>query len=106
MRVQDIDYIAASKSDATSNDDVKQVIFEDAFMAARECYGRLTAYHCQTMTHSELYFRFKRYIKTKANFTNRPTGFIPSIIWWWIAKAIISWIISRIIDHIMKHDRE
>lgn len=106
MRAQDIDYIVLSKSDATANDDVKQIIFEDAFMAARECYGRLTAYHCQTMTYSELYFRFNRYIKTKANFTNRPAGFIPSVIWWWIAKAVISWIINRIIDHIMKHDRE
>lgn len=107
MLVEDLDYIKAYKSDIiTSNNEADAVIFQDAFMAAREYYGKLTPHHCQTMTRKQLHAKLNRYIKTKADFTNRPSRFIPSVIWWWIAKAIIKWIIRRIIDHIMKHDRE
>ena len=42
----------------------------------------------------------KRYIKNRVNLNKHRNnhGFIPSFIWWFIARAVIDWIISRIID--------
>ena len=43
----------------------------------------------------------KRYVRNRVRLGRYrgKHGFIPSFIWWFIAKAVISWIVNRIIDH-------
>ena len=43
----------------------------------------------------------KRYVKKRVRLERyrRKYSFIPSFVWWFIARAVINWIVKRIIDH-------
>ena len=43
----------------------------------------------------------RRYVKNRVRLNKYRSkyGYIPSFIWWFIAKAVINWIVNRIIDH-------
>lgn len=80
----------------------KHVIFNDSFAAAQEWYESTTLEHCQSQRPRKLKSSCKTYINSNAHFSNKPVGFFPGLIWWFIAKLIINWIIGKIIEHIIK----
>lgn len=106
MNSSDLDYIRAFKSEVISseNQQAKEIIFDDAFKAGRLWYSKLRRADTDKPDNT-LKKECKSYIKSNAKFSNKPSGFIPSFIWWIIAKAIINWIVNRIINHIATNDR-
>ena len=84
----------------------KQIIFNDAFEAASDWYeqcpvGSVFYPRLGKMRTSHLRKACKKYIYANANFTNKPAGFLPSFVWWWLAKLVVNWIIDKIIKHLM-----
>ncbi len=43
----------------------------------------------------------KSYYKGKINYSTHNATFIPTFIWMWIAQAIITWVVTRIINNIL-----
>ena len=84
----------------------KEVIFNDAFEAASDWYegypvGDIFYPRLARIRKSQLKKECKKHIYENANFTNKPAGFLPSFVWWWLAKLVINWIIDKIIKHLM-----
>ena len=85
----------------------KQIIFNDAFEAASDWYaqcpiGDVFYPRLGRMRTSHLRKACKKHIYENAKFTNKPAGFLPSFVWWWLAKSVINWIIDKIIKHLME----
>ena len=85
----------------------KEVIFNDAFEAASDWYegcpvGDIFYPRLARIQKTKLKKECKKYIYDNANFTNKPSGFLPSFVWWWLAKIVINWIIDKIIKHLME----
>ena len=51
-------------------------------------------------SHKYLKKDLKRYVRNRICWRkyNKRHAFIPSFVWWFIARAVINWIINRIID--------
>ena len=48
----------------------------------------------------------KNYVKGRVEYSSQNATFIPTFIWMWIAQAIISWIIGKIIDNILERTKD
>ncbi len=44
----------------------------------------------------------RKYIRARVSYSEYNATFLPAFIWMWIAQAIISWIIGKIIDNILE----
>lgn len=98
MNVDDIKYIAAAKSDVINSDTTRLAIFNQAFEHACGWYESLPK---QQGNYSKKKLRKEAYSYVYSRM-DKPSGFLPSVIWWWIARSIITWIVQKIIDHIFK----
>lgn len=110
MVPQDLNYIRASKKEVVNSSDFKtkclqNVIFDDRFSAAKDWYRQLNYYDCTNKSRTWLKRSCKRYIKRHSKVTNQVAGFFSSIIFWWIAQMVISWIVRKLLEHIFKYDR-
>ena len=89
------------------NRTTKEGIFNDAFEAASDWYGNyplgdIFYPKLGRIRTSHLRKECKKYIYKNAKFTNKPSGFLPSFVWWWLAKIVINWIIDKIIHHLLE----
>ena len=50
----------------------------------------------------ELRKELRRYVRDRVSYSEHNATFLPAFIWMWIAQAIISWIIGKIIDNILE----
>lgn len=85
----------------------KTIIFHDAFDAASDWYEQCPVGHIffprlARIQKSKLKKECKKYIYANAKFRNKPASFLPSFVWWWLAKIVINWIIDKIIKHLME----
>tara|TARA_R100000005_G_C4994977_1_gene201901 strand:+ start:153 stop:467 length:315 start_codon:yes stop_codon:yes gene_type:complete len=99
MDINELKYIIAAKGEITESDSLKSEIFNEAFKHASGWYKQLTPRGIHKS-------KSKRALYKKAyNYTyermEKPSGFIPSFVWWWIARTVIRWIVRKIIEHII-----
>ena len=50
----------------------------------------------------EMRKELRRYVRDRVAYSEYNATFLPAFIWMWIAQAIISWIIGKIIDNILE----
>lgn len=114
MNSEEIQYIKALAftaqgvcgSSSGKDRDAKEVILNDAFEAASDWYEQYPAGdvfypRLARIRESHIRKQCRKYIYKHAKFTNKPAGFLPSFVWWWLAKIVINWIIDKIIKHLM-----
>lgn len=105
MNSNEIEYIRTSTeaSELCKGENVhyKQVIFAEAFDSAKLWYETLEDKKYSKRELKRLRKHCKNYIHSNTRFSNKPAGFLPAIVWSWIASAIIQWIIRKIIEHLM-----
>ena len=78
----------------------EKTIFLDAFASGEQWYLNFDDQSINKKSRKKLRRNCERYIKENAEFTNKPVGFIPAVLWWWVAQAIISWIAKRISEYL------
>lgn len=109
MNSKDIQYIRMDKEVASicggKDASMKQVIFNDAFASATEWYESTTIEECRYKKPKKIRVSCKGYIQDNAKF-HKPVGFLQGIIFWFLAKLIIGWIIEKLADHIMRDIRD
>lgn len=47
-----------------------------------------------------------QHIKEKTDLGERPVGFIDSIIWSWVINRLVSWVVTKILEHLFKNDSQ
>lgn len=54
---------------------------------------------------SEMRKELRGYVKKRVNYKKYNTySFLPTFVWVWLAQTIISWIVKKIIEHILNKD--
>lgn len=112
MDVNDIKHIAAAKGEITiphaRGEKLRDSIFNEAFRHASEWYADLSIGEVRVWRHQEKKYRskkkkslYKRGYKHVYSRMDQPAGLISSFLWWLLARAIIAWIIGKIIDYII-----
>jgi len=48
----------------------------------------------------EMKKELKNYYKGRVNYSAHNATFLPTFIWMWLAQAVITWVVTRIIDNI------
>jgi hypothetical protein len=61
----------------------------------REDYGALV-----NKSHKQMKKEVRQYVRARVSYSEYNATLLPAFIWWWVAQAIISWIIGKIIDNI------
>tara|TARA_R110002020_G_scaffold460728_1_gene679358 strand:- start:252 stop:575 length:324 start_codon:yes stop_codon:yes gene_type:complete len=92
----------AVKYAGSSYSSAKVALAYDCIYIAEEWFNNPTGY---PMTEGASKYRMKkdlkRYIKNHLNIDKhkrRNHGFIPSFLWWWIASAVVNWLVNRILS--------
>ena len=91
-----------TKYGGTTRSSAKVSLAYDCIFIAQEWFDNPTGYPIvEGASNNYLKKDLKRYVKNRVRLGKYrgKHGFIPSFIWWFIAKAVISWIVNRIIDH-------
>ena len=91
-----------TKYGGTSYSSVKVSLAYDCIFIAQEWFDHPKGYPIiDGKSHRYLKKDLKRYVRNRICWRkyNKRHGFIPSFVWWFIARAVINWIINRIIDH-------
>ena len=89
-----------TKYGGTSYSSAKVSLAYDCIFIAQEWSDNPTGYPILDKTSSKhLKKSLKRYVRNRVRLSRYrgKHGFIPSFIWWFIARAVISWIVDRII---------
>lgn len=106
MNPQDLDYLLVSKdaSAYTGSAGYKQELFISSMESGKEWYADLTEQEVLNLPENQLRENCKRYVLATRQ-SVKPVGFIPSVLLLFIGKAILSWVVNKIIDHLMKVDK-
>ena len=89
-----------TKYGGTSYSSAKVSLAYDCIFIAQEWSDNPTGYPILDKASSKhLKKSLKRYVRDRVRLSRYrgKHGFIPSFIWWFIARAVISWIVDRII---------
>ncbi len=85
-----------------SHSSVRVALAYDCIYIAEEWFNNPTGY---PLVEGKFKYRMKRdlkrYMKTHLNIDKhkrRYHGILPAFVWWWIANAVINWLVSKIID--------
>ena len=80
-----------TKYGGTSYSSAKVSLAYDCIFIAQEWFDKTSSKHLKKS--------LKRYVRDRVRLSRYrgKHGFIPSFIWWFIARAVISWIVDRII---------
>tara|TARA_R110002020_G_scaffold386620_1_gene597397 strand:+ start:225 stop:569 length:345 start_codon:yes stop_codon:yes gene_type:complete len=54
----------------------------------------------------EMKKELKKYVKGKVKYSSHNATFIPTFIWMWIAQAIITWVVQKIINNILQQSED
>jgi hypothetical protein len=92
----------AVKYTGTTHSSAKVALAYDCIFIAEEWFNNPTGYPItKGATNKHLRKDLKKYIKGRINhrkYNDGKYGFIPSILWWWIASAVVNWIVNKILD--------
>lgn len=98
MDPNDLNYLVAYSSECHYENDPKESeIFNGCFVSAKGWYGDLKPSDARMVSDKILAKELKERIIQE----NKPAGFLPGIIWWWIGKQIVMWLVQKVIDHIL-----
>ena len=89
-----------TKYGGTSYSSAKVSLAYDCIFIAQEWFDNPTGYPILDKASSKhLKKSLKKYVRDRVRLSRYrgKHGFIPSFIWWFIARAVISWIVDRII---------
>ena len=90
-----------TKYGGTSYSSAKVALAYDCIFYAQEWFDNPKGYPMVGKKSSRhLRKDLKRYVKNRVKLGRYRSkyGFIPSFIWWFIARAVISWIVDKIIE--------
>ena len=91
-----------TKYGATSHSSAKVSLAYDCIFYAQEWFDNPKGYPVVNGA-SPNYIKkdLRRYVKKRVRLGRYKGkyGFIPSFVWWFIARAVINWIVNRIIHH-------
>ena len=92
----------AVKYTGTSYSSAKVALAYDCIFIAEEWFNNPTGFPItEGMSNKRIKRELRKYIKGRINvgkYRSKIHGFIPSFIWWWIANAVINWIVKQILD--------
>ena len=90
-----------TKYGGTSHSSAKVALAYDCIFYAQEWFDNPTGYPIVSGTsNNHLRKDLKRYVKNRVRLGKYRSrhGFIPSFIWWFIARAVINWLVDKIIE--------
>ena len=90
-----------TKYGGTTHSSAKVKLAYDCIFIAQEWFDNPTGYPIvEGASNNYLKKDLKRYIKNWVRLSKYRGhhGFIPSFIWWFIARAVINWIVDKIIE--------
>lgn len=104
MNPNNLDYLSACEDAGPYKTSENQELFLLHLECGKEWYKDLSTTEVLNLPKNQLSKNCRNYIvATRGNL--KPVGFVGSVIFWFIARAILSWVVNKIIDHLMKVDK-
>lgn len=98
MDTRDIDHLGVCFSDCgVSDTQESREEYSQTFGHAKDWYGSLRPSDAKFVSHRIL----ERSLRNTVSAKIKPAGFIPSVVWWFIGRAIMNYIIKKIMEVIM-----
>lgn len=98
MDTRDIDHIGICFSDCgISESQENREEYSKVFGYAKEWYADLDLYEANSVSPRILEKHLRGHISSQV----KPAGFLPAVVWWFIGRAIMNYIINKIMEVIM-----
>jgi hypothetical protein len=98
MDVKDILYIGGNFGSEFGANQEQHKEFDKCFGSAKGWYSDLTQDEHDNVSMKLLRKRCHDRVMRE----NKPVGFLPAVVWWFLARQLITWLVNKMMDHIYK----